>query len=70
MLADVITRLITGQKYKQTIPLSPMQERAIEKCQIEQKVYKDYKGLQLFLEVMIAKIRILKILNNRFVLKI
>ncbi|WP_024547315.1 PD-(D/E)XK nuclease domain-containing protein [Rickettsia gravesii] len=43
MLADVITRSITGEKYKQTIPLSPMQERAIEIHQIEQKVH---EGLQ------------------------
>ncbi|WP_177717131.1 hypothetical protein [Candidatus Rickettsia colombianensi] len=43
MFADVITRSITGEKYKQTIPLSPMQERAIEIYQIEQKVY---EGLQ------------------------
>ncbi|XVN42508.1 MAG: hypothetical protein RCG15_07945 [Candidatus Rickettsia vulgarisii] len=43
MLADAITRSITGEKYKQTIQLSPMQERAIEIYQVEQKVH---EGLQ------------------------
>ncbi|MGG2344612.1 hypothetical protein ACJKRE_05480, partial [Rickettsia amblyommatis] len=43
MLAEVITRSITGEKYRQTILLSPIQERAIEIYQIEQKVH---AGLQ------------------------